>query len=320
MILGTQSDTLISGLHLLMRSPFMIDSQMRKLANTKQSLVPATPKSLNSDNLPLLKKGNRSEAVKELQGMLNRLGAKPALPQTGYFGDLTWSAVTRFQSTRGVKPVDGIVGPKTWGAMEREMGKAVVIKHDKPVTDIKGDDFPSKPSFAPLGYDKKIELFGSFEFEHVGDGAIKITDDWAKTNIITVRIPQLDGVEGAGKTGRATIHKTIKDQFVGLWQAWEDEGLLGHVLTWAGAWVPRYMRKVTIPPGGNAKLLSNHAWGTAFDINAAWNGLGKKPAAVGEKGCVRELVATAHKFGFYWGGHFGAGRPDGMHFEAAQIV
>ncbi len=320
MILGTQTDLLIKGLHLLMRSPFMIDSQMRKLANTRGNLVPASPKAMNAESLPNLQKGARSEAVRHLQGVLNRLGTKPALPQTGYFGDMTWSAVTRFQSTRGLNPVDGIVGPKTWGAIERELGKPVTIQSEKPLADTKAADFPSKPSFPPLSYDKKIELFGSFEFEHSVDGAIKITDDWAKTNILTVRVPQLDGVEGAGKTGRATIHKSIKDQFLGLWQAWEDEGLLGHVLTWAGAYVPRYMRNVKIPPGGNAKLLSNHAWGTAFDINAAWNGLGKTPAAMGEEGCLRELVGTAHKFGFYWGGHFGNGRPDGMHFEAAQIV
>lgn len=322
MILGTESDQLIENIHLLMRSPFMIDAQMRRLANTSQTLVPATSKTTFSQSLPVLKKEDRGDAVKQLQAMLNKLGLKPALPQTGYFGDMTWSAVTRFQSTRGVKPVDGIVGPKTWGAMERELGKPTVIKPEtKPAPqNTKASDFPAKPSFSALSYDKKIQIFGSFKFELVKDGAIKVTDDWAKTNIVTVSVPQLDGIEGAGKTGRATVHKLIKDQFLGVWQAWEDEGLLGHVLTWAGAYVPRYMRKVTIPPGGNAKLLSNHAWGTAFDINAAWNGLGRTPAAVSEKGCVRELVATAHKFGFYWGGHFGGGRPDGMHFEVAKLV
>lgn len=320
MILGTPTDALIRNLHLLMRSPFMIDSQMRRLANTNQCLVPATPKAVASESLPVLKKEDRGTAVKELQAILNRLGTKPALPQTGYFGDMTWSAVTQFQSSRGLKPVDGIVGPKTWSALEREMGKPVIITHDKPAADTKDTDFPAKPSFPPLSYENKIKIFGSFEFEHTGGGNIKITDDWAVNNIVTVKVPQLDGVEGAGKVGRATLHTLIKDQFLGLWQAWEDEGLLGHVRTWAGAYVPRYMRKVDIPPEGNARRLSNHAWGTAFDINAAWNGLGKTPAKVGEDGCVRELVATAHRFGFYWGGHFGGSRPDGMHFEAAQVT
>lgn len=320
MILGYHTDTLTPNLELLMRSPFMIDAQMRRLADTRQSLVPATPKTTSHESLPVLKKEARGSAVKQLQSMLNRLGTQPALPQTGYFGDMTWSAVTRFQASRGLKPVDGIVGPKTWGALERELGKPTVIKHDAPAQDTKATDFPAKPSFSALGYDGQIKLFGSFKFARLGAGDnIKITDDWVK-NLVTVGVPQLSGIEGAGRIGRATIHRLIKDQFLGLWQAWEDEGLLGHVLTWGGANMSRYMRGVQIPPGGNAKLLSRHAWGTAFDINVAWNGLRKTPAAVGEKGCVRELVATAHRFGFYWGGHFGNGRPDGMHFEAAKIV
>jgi hypothetical protein len=35
---------------------------------------------------------------------------------------------------------------------------------------------------------------------------------------------------------------------------------------------------------------------------------------------VRELVPIANAFGFYWGGHFGAGRVDGMHFEVAKVL
>jgi hypothetical protein len=56
-----------------------------------------------------------------------------------------------------------------------------------------------------------------------------------------------------------------------------------------------------------------------MDINVAWNGLGRQPAFVGQKGSVRELVPAAEKHGFYWGGFF-ASRPDGMHFEAAKIL
>jgi len=65
-------------------------------------------------------------------------------------------------------------------------------------------------------------------------------------------------------------------------------------------------------------VLSNHAFGSAFDINASFNALGVEPARVGDRGCVRELVTIANDHGFYWGGHF-AKRPDGMHFEVANI-
>ena len=62
--------------------------------------------------------------------------------------------------------------------------------------------------------------------------------------------------------------------------------------------------------------LSNHAWGTAFDINARWNPRKSVPAMMGDRGCVRELVAIANANGFYWGGHFST--VDGMHFEVAS--
>jgi hypothetical protein len=68
---------------------------------------------------------------------------------------------------------------------------------------------------------------------------------------------------------------------------------------------------------GSKTVLSNHAFGTAFDINVNWNRLGTIPALVGQKGSVRELVQIANNNGFYWGGHFT--RKDGMHFEIAKI-
>ncbi|MBP0575977.1 M15 family metallopeptidase [Mycobacterium tuberculosis] len=40
---------------------------------------------------------------------------------------------------------------------------------------------------------------------------------------------------------------------------------------------------------------------------------------MGAKGCVRELVPIANRFGFYWGGHFST-RADGMHFEVAKLL
>ncbi|WP_354234540.1 M15 family metallopeptidase [Bradyrhizobium sp. I1.8.5] len=64
--------------------------------------------------------------------------------------------------------------------------------------------------------------------------------------------------------------------------------------------------------------VRNHAFGSAFDINASENRLGARPALVGTRRSTRELVPLANRHGFYWGGHFGS-RPDGMHFETAFI-
>jgi hypothetical protein len=107
------------------------------------------------------------------------------------------------------------------------------------------------------------------------------------------------------------FHRLAADQLIGLWQDWEQAGLLDRILSFDGAFVPRFIR-------GSTKTLSNHAFGSAFDINASLNGLGVRPPLFGQRGSVRELVPIAHKWGFYWGGHFNT-RPDGMHFEIAFL-
>jgi hypothetical protein len=64
-----------------------------------------------------------------------------------------------------------------------------------------------------------------------------------------------------------------------------------------GGFEPRFVR-------GSTTTLSNHSFGSAFDINVAFNERGHRPALVGEKGSVRELVPITHKWSFWWGGHF----------------
>ncbi len=96
-----------------------------------------------------------------------------------------------------------------------------------------------------------------------------------------------------------------------LWKAWKKAGLMDRVVTWDGSYVFRLIR-------GSKTTLSNHSWGSAFDINVRWNGLGKMPALVGKKGSLRELVPLANAYGFYWGGHYRR-RKDGMHFECVKL-
>jgi hypothetical protein len=108
------------------------------------------------------------------------------------------------------------------------------------------------------------------------------------------------------------FHGLAEAQLKGMWAAWKTENVLELVLTFEGSFVPRFIR-------GSRTKLSNHAFGSAFDINYKWNKLGHTPALVGEKGSVRKLVPIANDYGFYWGGHFN-NRKDGMHFEVAKIL
>ena len=61
-----------------------------------------------------LRSGSRGAAVSSLQRQLNTAGA--SLRVDGSFGSSTLSAVRSLQSSAGIG-VDGVVGPKTWGAL-----------------------------------------------------------------------------------------------------------------------------------------------------------------------------------------------------------
>lgn len=65
---------------------------------------------------PTLRKGDRGESVKQLQSKLRDRGYTVAVD--GIFGNKTLEAVKAYQADHGLT-VDGVVGKKTWGALER---------------------------------------------------------------------------------------------------------------------------------------------------------------------------------------------------------
>jgi len=231
-------------------------------------------------------------------------------PVNGEFDDATQLATIEFQKKFSLQP-DGIVGNKTFGAA-MQLGFEGVEDNR---SDKSGSGFPAPPDFPPLTSNaERQNLFGVFTFEPAprpdNPENIRITNNWVKENIITVKIPQLKKVTSSGSM---EFHKLAASQLLKLWQDWENEGLLHLVLSFDGAYVARFVR------GLAAKgVLSNHAFGSAFDINFLFNKLNTIPALVGQKGSVRELVPIANANGFYWGGHFN--RLDGMHFEIAKLI
>ena len=243
----------------------------------------------------------------------------------GYFDENTKRATAEFQRANNAT-ADGVVGPKTY-AIAMSLGFPGV---EDASVDESGPNWPPRPSnLTPTNQAMRERLFGKFDFvaspSAVNPEGITIQGDWVKNNIVWVEIPQLKGISGAPKDGRVQFHAKAAQQLQALWAAWEKEGLLPLVNSYAGSWVPRFIR-------GSRTTLSNHAYGSAFDINVPQNGLGVVPALVGKPGSVRKLVPTANRLGFFWGGHYGSvsnlqgsptsgsGRFDGMHFEVAQIV
>ncbi|MCU0347334.1 MAG: M15 family metallopeptidase [Saprospiraceae bacterium] len=248
-----------------------------------------------------IKLGSNNPQVKRWQYFLIGLGNDHIIAD-GDFGPKTHTATVKFQEANGLTG-DGVVGPKSYLAAFRAGYR---LKE--------AFEFPYKPDFNPLvGNAARAKIFGNFKFKSAGNGteAIIITDGWAEKNIVRPEIPQLKGIKGVPQSGKIQFHKLGAEQLQALFVDWEKAGLMKHILTWEGSFVPRFVR-------GSRKVLSNHSFGTAFDINYAWNKLGQVPALIGEKGSVRELVAIANKHGFYWGGHFS--RLDGMHFEVAKLM
>ena len=242
----------------------------------------------------------------------------PAAPADGDFGPRTHKATIQFQFRHGLV-ADGIVGLKTLGAAMKLGFEAINLPGSKPPgasSPHAGDpNWPRRPEFEPLlSNAERARLWGRFQYvaEPIEGNRenIRILGTWEDENIIRVEIPQLRRVSGAPSSATARFHRRAADQLRELWRAWEKADLLSRILSWDGGFTPRFVR-------GSTSVLSNHSYGTAFDINAAWNALGTRPALVGQRGSVRELVPIANAHGFFWGGHF-RDRADGMHFEVAR--
>lgn len=274
---------------------------------------------------PTLRHGDTGPFVEQVQQRLIAMGLRlDPKGVTGVFDDLTDQRVKQFQQLHGLDP-DGRVGKLTWAQFDIEEAKRdpdAIDDTPEPSSDPPPAVEPQRPPFQPLlGNAARAAAFGAFKYKAtptaVNPEAIKYLDDWPDKNIVTVHVPQtarIPGFEHEGKTygrgprsGLLQVHRLVREPLVRLWQAWQDAGLLHLVISWDGLWAPRFIR-------GSQSVLSNHAWATAFDINARWNPLGSRGAPHGERGSVYELIPLATKHGFFNGLFFNR-RPDPMHFE-----
>jgi peptidoglycan hydrolase-like protein with peptidoglycan-binding domain len=258
--------------------------------------------------LPALRLGSRGAMVKAWEVFLIGEKLDPGEPD-GIFTDKTAEATRAFQAKTKIE-ADGVVGRQT---MRKALERGFELM-EEPAADDTSSNFPPRPSFPPLVSNAQRQaIFGTYAYvadpEPGNPEHIRILGTWEHDNIVDVPIPQLKKT-AIGPKAPSTIrfHRLGAAQLQGLWKEWKKAGLLDRILSFGGGFEPRFVR-------GSTTMLSNHSFGSAFDINVAWNERGHRPALVGEKGSVRELVPIAHKWGFWWGGHFST--PDGMHFEVA---
>jgi peptidoglycan hydrolase-like protein with peptidoglycan-binding domain len=293
-----------------------------------------------------LRGDNRGADVLTIETLLHDNGYLPVAPNRN-FNRETLNAIRAFQRTFMTTPT-GLIEPDSESEVKlislnpvaAAMGtmagwvnfisggpvaRAVVMSRVAPnvATQIssRAAYYPLRPSFNAMTHAEREAAFGGIEFDDIaGSDNITITRRDADYIIERVAISQLTTIPnaagGLAAGGRIRCHRLAGPRFQALFQAWDDAGLLDRINHYSGPYVARYKRRVA--HDGNSSSLSNHAWGTAIDLNVPQNRLGDPPARLGEVGCLLELVPIANALGFYWGGHF-SGRLDGMHFEIGTV-
>lgn len=279
-------------------------------------------------------KANISAEVQRWQYFLRRQGYDQVGNIDGDFGINTQTA-TKFFQVKHDLAANG-EADKTTLQFAATLGYTILPPNY--YNDRKGDACPAKPTgLSSPSNDTRNKDFGCFKFfQHPRpprpdkeaivittscDGAVP---DWVGSNVVDISVPQLRFARGYN--GRVRCHRLAAPVIKALFEAWEQADLLHLILSYEGCFVPRYKRKQAPSPtlghgskkSKDVEALSNHSFGSAFDINAADNPLGETPVACGDRGSVRELVAAANAVGIYWGGHFG--NKDGMHFEVSALT
>lgn len=89
----------------------------------KVTTGPSTNPSTSTDYRPMLQNGDHNSYVKQAQTLLVKHGYNVgSAGADGWFGNGTLTAVKAFQKDKGLT-IDGIIGPATWAALEKEPEK-----------------------------------------------------------------------------------------------------------------------------------------------------------------------------------------------------
>lgn len=222
-----------------------------------------------------LKNGSSGSEVEALQSHLRELGFYGGKID-GAFGPITERGVLLFQKAQGLKQ-DGIVGPKTWAALELK---------ETPIND-------SRAPKRPRNYAEVKSIFGD-----------PLTAGWSSANLAFCEVaPTLKAFPiTKGSTARGFYcHKLLVSAFQKVFEEIVLSGLTDEIKTFDGCFNIRKIR-------GSNTNMSLHSWAIAIDINYKGNELGNQ-----KPGMDPRVIALFKKNGFYWGGNFK--RRDGMHFE-----
>jgi len=221
--------------------------------------------------MKLLKLGCKGPATKELQEKLTPKYYRGKLD--GDFGPMTQAAVRVFQTDFFVN-----------GEVDEGTAKAL---------DSVEKELKSELSVVPIPSDREqlVRVFGKIDFVNLDGGRIRITNNWAKRNVVKAHLPIV---------GYRWVHKKLVEHFAAALRYIEAEGFAGEI-TQFGTWAPRHILH------NSKKPLSLHSWGIACDINWHENHYGD------ESNLHPVIIEGFKKFGFTWGGDWR--KKDPMHFQ-----
>lgn len=149
----------------------------------------------------------------------------------------------------------------------------------------------TKPADRPrqLTYEERTARF-PLDFTVDDEGRVLVPQSWRAANLRQLIIP-------GGKV--AMVHKHALNVFDAWLEHMSYRQADKDILTFDGSFVARLKRGADMPAGNapskNAwgKVLSNHSRGTALDLNARWNAMGKPGAAAGTEGSLHRVIECA---------------------------
>jgi len=292
--------------------------------------------------LPVLMHGTSGAVVAVWQAFLAGQGfatgagdAGAAGAASAVFDDVTDARTRDFQDRENLSRVDGVVGAETWQ-------RAMTLDPELHARLPGGDAMPARvPARVAGGHGPaRLDARRRAEFCELPKAALDadgtpryaITEAWIAEHLRRIRIEPLLGIAGAPADGWLYCHRKVAPAIRKLFQLWEKAGLLPLVLSCDSGFHVRAPRPdptrgdapADLPPRleigvpVRAEAMSPHALGIAFDINATWNLIGQSPAPQGAMGSVMELVESAARCGFWWGGN-DPERSEGCHFEFSGL-
>jgi len=166
---------------------------------------------------------------------------------------------------------------------------------------IEARGFPKPP---PPGAVSLNRYYGSFKYQDLSGGNIRITDNWERDNIVTLRVK----VRGPMKHKSVQLHRIVAPMFEEL-MAVVYEQFPKYAITQLGGYCPRHMMHDPQKP------LSVHSWGAAVDINWDANPVSKKLVTDFPLGFT-DVFTDA---GWDWGGNWRSVK-DSMHYQFTRAA